>query len=69
MFPSFQKRVVVITLGCIFWHAAGTLRKIDGNINALKYQEIRENNLWPVVLTRHFSDRTYRFQDDTAPVH
>jgi hypothetical protein len=71
MCPSFQKRVTVMIWGCISWHRVGTLCKVDGNMNALKYQDILvilENNLWP-VLACHFSDRTYRFQDDNAPVH
>ena len=54
--------------GCVTWHDVGTLCKVNGNINAVKYQEILENNLWP-VLTCHFHSRPYRFQDDIAPVH
>jgi len=27
----------------------GTLAFVNGNINAMKYEEILENNLWPVV--------------------
>lgn len=68
MCPSFQKRVTVMIWGCISWHGVGTLCKVNGNINAIKYQEILENNLWP-VLARHFSDGMYRFQDDNAPLH
>lgn len=64
MCPSFQKRVTVMIWGCISWHGVGTLCKVT----AVKYQEILENNLWP-VLARHFSDGMYRFQDDDAPVH
>ena len=44
------------------------LRKVDGNINAVKYRDILDNHLWP-VLARHFADKPYRFQDDNAPVH
>jgi transposase len=46
----------------------GTLCKIDGNINAVKYRDILDNHLWP-VLARHVADKPYRFQDDNAPVH
>jgi hypothetical protein len=46
----------------------GTLCKVDGNINAVKYRDILDNHLWP-VLARHFADKPYRFQDDNAPVH
>jgi hypothetical protein len=34
----------------------------------VKYRDILDNHLWP-VLARHFADKTYRFQDDNAPVH
>ena len=40
---------------------------VEGNINSLKYQEILEDNLWP-VLARHFPRNGYFFQDDHAPV-
>lgn len=46
------------------WNFMQSKRKYS----AVKYQEILENNLWP-VLARHFSDGMYRFQDDNAPVH
>ena len=46
----------------------GTLCKVDGNINAVKYRDILDNHLRP-VLARHFADKPYRFQDDNAPVH
>jgi hypothetical protein len=46
----------------------GTLCKVDGNINAVKYRDILDNHLWP-VLAHHFADKPYRFQDDNAPVH
>lgn len=58
----------VMVWGCLTWHGVGTLSKVDGNINAAKYQEILDNNLWP-VLVRHFPDNSYFFQDDNAPVH
>ena len=28
---------------------AGTVTAVNGNINAIKYQDIQENHLWPVV--------------------
>jgi len=37
-------------------------------INAEKYIDILEENLWPVV-ARHFPQNNYIFQDDNAPVH
>jgi hypothetical protein len=54
--------------GCITWYGVGTLCKVDGNIDAVKYRDILDNHLWP-VLARHFADKLYRFQDDNAPVH
>ena len=53
---------------CITWHGVGTICDVEGNINADKYQEILDNNLWP-VLARHFPSGNYIFQDDNAPVH
>ena len=41
---------------------------MDGNINALKYINIFDNNLWPVI-ARHFPDGNYTFMDDNAFVH
>ena len=52
--------------GCITYHGVGTLCMVNGNINAQKYISILDDNLWPVV-TRHFNDKPYRFQDDNAP--
>ena len=54
--------------GCITWHGVGTLCKVDGNINAVKYHDILDNHLWP-ILARHFADKSYHFQDDNAHVH
>lgn len=48
--------------GC--WGEVGTLTAVNGNSNALKYQEIEEN-LWPVSV-RHFPADRYYFQDDNA---
>jgi hypothetical protein len=46
----------------------GTLCKVDGNIEAMKYRDILDNHLWP-VLARHFADKPYRFEDVNALVH
>lgn len=62
--PCYQ----VMIWGCITWHGVGTLTAVDGNINADKYQQILDENLWP-VLARHFAQGQYIFQDDNAPVH
>lgn len=68
MCPPHQQKVSVMIWGCITWYGVGTICKVDGNINAVKYREILDNHLWP-VLARHFADKPYRFQDDNAPVH
>ena len=41
---------------------------VEGNIKAQKYQQILDNNLWPVI-ARHFPNDRYIFQDDNARVH
>ena len=48
--------------GCICWNA------VDGNINAAKYQNILDDNLWPLI-AHHFPQNGYYFQDDNAPMH
>ena len=53
--------------GYITWYGVGTLCKVDGNINAVKYRDILDNHLWPVLA--HFAHKSYRLQDDNAPVH
>ena len=68
MCPPRQRRLSVMVWGCITYHGVGTLCMINGNINAVKYISILEDQLWPVIV-RHFLNKTYRFQDDNAPVH
>ena len=53
---------------CIYIKGIGTLTDVEGNINTRKYNEILDNNLWP-LLARHFGDNQYVFMDDNAPVH
>ena len=53
---------------CITFNGVGTSTTVNGNINAAKYIEIPENNLWPVIV-RHYPEENYIFQDDNAPVH
>jgi transposase len=54
--------------GCVSIKGIGTLTNVEGNINARKYIEILDNNLWPVI-ARHFPDNQYVFMDGNAPVH
>lgn len=62
--PSYE----VMIWGCISWHGVGTITAVNGNINAEKYQQVLNDDLWPVIV-RHFSNEQYIFQDDNAPVH
>jgi hypothetical protein len=43
----YQRKVSVMIWGCITWYGVGTLCKVDGNINAVKYRDILDNHLWP----------------------
>ena len=54
--------------GCITFNGVGTLTTVNGNINATKYTEILEDNLWPVIV-RHYPEENVIFQDDNALVH
>lgn len=58
----------VMIWGCVTWEGVGTVTAVNGNINAEKYQEILDENLWPAV-ARHFPAGNYLFQQDNAPVH
>ena len=55
-------------LGLHTWHGVGKITAVEGNINAQKYQQILDDNLWPVI-AQHFQNDQYIFQDDNAPVH
>ena len=35
--------------GCISWFGSGTVTAVSGNIKSIKYQDILEDHLWPVV--------------------
>ena len=53
--------------GCITWYGIGTLSFVDGNIDAEKYLDTLEENLWPII-ARHFPTGGEIFQDDGTPV-
>jgi hypothetical protein len=53
--------------GCITHYGIGKVWCVNGNINAVKYIEILEENLWPVI-ARHFPNRNFVFQQDNVPV-
>lgn len=54
--------------GCITFDGVGTVTVLDGNINAQKYINIIDEQLWPVI-ARHFPRNNYTFQDDNAPIN
>lgn len=66
--PVSERRVSVMIWGCMCFDGIGTLTPVEGNINSVKYIEILDNNLWPVI-ARHFTSNDYVFMDDNAPVH
>lgn len=63
-----QTRYKVMIGGCISWDGIGTIIPVNGNINVEKYQDILEENLWPVI-ARHFLRDENFFRNDNAPVH
>ena len=54
--------------GCLTYYGVGTLAFIDGNMNSQKCVQTLDDNIWPVV-TKHFGNNTWYFQDDSAPCH
>lgn len=63
-----QRPIQVMIWGCVCFNGVGTLCRVEGTINAAKYINILEDNIWPVIV-RHFPNNNYLFQDDNAPVH
>lgn len=55
----------LMILGCITYEGMGTLTIVNGNINASKFIDIIENNVWPII-ARHFTNNEYIYQDDNA---
>ena len=51
--PPPGRRLSVMIWGCITYNGIGTLCFVEGNINAEKYINIIDTNLWPVI-ARHF---------------
>jgi hypothetical protein len=66
--PGRGVRVSLMIWGCITYEGVDTLTVVDGNINAQKYIEVIDKFVWPVI-TRHFPDDNYVFQDDNVPIH
>lgn len=66
--PGHGARMSLMLLGCITYEGMGTLTIVNGNINASKFIDIIEKNVWPII-ARHFTNNEYIYQDDNAPVH
>ena len=66
--PAPRRRLSLMILGCVCYDGVGTLTCVEGNINAAKYIDIVDNNLWPVIAA-HFTDKPYVYMDDNASVH
>jgi hypothetical protein len=63
-----KAKINLMIWGCITFNGVGTLKTVNGNINAAKYIEILEDNLWPVIV-HHYPEENHILQDDIAPVH
>ena len=66
--PGRQPRVSLMIWACLTWNGVGTICVVNGNINAHKYIDILNYELWPVV-ARHFPNNNFILQDANAPVH
>ena len=66
--PGCNAKMSLMIWGCITFNNVGTLTTVNGNINAAKYIEILEDNLWPVIV-RHYPEENNIFQDNNTPVH
>jgi hypothetical protein len=66
--PGCKAKMSLMIWVCVTFNGVGTLTTVNGNINAAKYIEILEDNLWPVIV-RHYPEEKYIFQDDNAPLH
>ncbi|CAC5380437.1 unnamed protein product [Mytilus coruscus] len=56
--PGPRTRLSLMIWGCITYEGVGTITVVTGNINALKYIEIVDNFVWPVI-ARHFPGYNY----------
>lgn len=50
--PAPRRRLSVMVWGCVCLKGVCTLTDVQGNINAQKYLQIIEINIWPVI-ARH----------------
>ena len=68
MSPAPRRRLNLMIWGCVCYDGMGLLTDAEGNLNAAKYIDIVDNNLWPVI-AQHVTDKPYVCMDDNAPVH
>ena len=54
--PVPRRKVSEMVWGCVYYNRIGTLCHVEGTINAQKYINIIDNNLWPVI-ARHFGNK------------
>ena len=62
--PRPRGRVSLMVWVCICYEGVG----VDGNINAAKYIEIFEDNLWPVIAQHYAAKYIEIFEDNLWPV-
>ena len=61
-------KLSIITWGCITSNGVGNLYMTDENINSVHYEQIMDENLWPVIL-KEFPTGDCIFQQDNCSVH
>ena len=58
----------IMIWGCITLNGVGTLHMTDENIKSVHYEQIIDENLWPVIL-KEFPTGDCIFQQDNCSVH
>ena len=63
-----ERKISLMIWGCICYDGVGTLTAVEGNNNSVRYIDILNKNVWPVVVW-YFEGKEYLFMDDNEPVH
>ena len=66
--PVKDRAITLMVWGCISSKGPGTLCQVNGTITSIKYCQILDEQLWP-VLAKDFPTGNYVFMQDNAPVH